>query len=223
MLVEVVACSVEDAIAATRAGADRIELCSSISVGGLTPSLGLEKELPEHVLTEFVAMVRCREGDFCYTNEELSAMEADASAFHEARGVVFGCLDAEGDVDIEACQRLRKGGRFVTIFHRAFDSVRDPFASLELVIGLGFRRVLTSGLAPTAVEGADLICELRQRAAGRIEIMAGGGIRPHNVQQVIRESGVDQIHLGPFVEGPHGALVLDEATVAETIRLAREV
>jgi copper homeostasis protein len=198
ILLEIVCETIDDALAAERAGADRLELCSGLEAGGLTPSLGFALETLALVGVPFVAMVRPRRGDFVYTTAQLAVMERDVGLLLEAgaSGVVFGCLSAERQVaEGQVARLVAAGGDAETVFHRAFDRVGDPMAELEALIELGITRVLTSGGAKTALEGADRIRALIERAAGRIEILPAGGIREHNVEEVIRRTGCSQVHL----------------------------
>ncbi|HVT12443.1 MAG TPA: copper homeostasis protein CutC [Fimbriimonadaceae bacterium] len=225
--VEAVACSVEDALAAQRAGACRIELCSAIELGGLTPSIGLAREVLAACDLPVVAMLRPRAGGFVYSRSELATMRRDAEALVDAgvHGLAFGVLDAGGRVDVETCRNLIQAadGR-ETVFHRAFDTTRDPYEALDAIASLGMTRILTAGHAEKASDGASLLRELRERAAERIGIMAGGGIRADNIRYIIETSGVDQVHLGPFrkIEGgsglysePYGRL--DEDQLRQTV------
>jgi copper homeostasis protein len=207
LLVEAVCCTVDECLEAEANGADRIELCSALVVGGLTPSLGTLIEARAATRLPIVAMVRPREGGFCYSGRELATMRRDAelAVAHGADGIVFGILRSDGTVDSEHCAELvaiartaapRAGGRTVqTVFHRAFDEVPDPFAALETLIGLGVTRILTSGRQPTAVAGAALLRQLAERAAGRIEILPGGGVRAANVAELLHVSGLSAVHL----------------------------
>lgn len=193
-----IACgSITDAcIAAT--GADRLELCSALELGGLTPSIGTALEVAARVETPFVAMVRPRAGDFVCPPAELAVMERDAGLLLEAgaSGIVFGCLTRSRDVDVAACRRLLAvAGDAETVFHRAFDEARAPFEALDTLIELGVTRLLTSGGAKTALEGVGRIRALIERAEGRMEILPGGGIREHNVAAVARQTGCKAVHL----------------------------
>ncbi len=202
VLLEVIVCSLDDARAAAAGGADRFEMCGALSLGGLTPSLGLlgavKRELP-HVPVMF--MLRPREAGMAYTAADLTVMQRDAELAleHGADGLVFGVLTERGDVDAGACQVLlniaRQRPHVQTVFHRAFDVVSDPVAALERVVDLGFTRVLTSGRAPRAVDGLDEIRRTRERAAGRIEVLPGGGLNAQNVARAIAVTGADQVHL----------------------------
>jgi Uncharacterized protein involved in copper resistance len=201
--IEVLAASAEDCVAAKRAGADRVELFSSVAVGGLTPTPGTVRAAKEAAGIAIMAMLRPREGGFCYSKLEARTMELDGCALVEAGadGLVFGMLGPDGRIDLRACERLMTAvpGCGEWVFHRAFDLVPDAFAALDELIGLGVRRVLTKGQANSFEEGERLLLELRERAAGRIEILVPG-VRPHNVRRIVRDDGFDQIHLGRFAQ-----------------------
>jgi copper homeostasis protein len=146
-------------------------------------------------------MVRPRPSGFHYSPADLEAMLHDAELFVEygADGLVFGPLTATGEIEEASVRRLVKAARGKqTVIHRAFDITPDPFAALDTLVALGVTRVLTSGQSKTALTGADNLCEFREYAAGRIEILAGGGIRAHNVREIIKRTGCTQVHLGPM-------------------------
>jgi len=207
LLVEAVCCSVEDCAAAEEGGAGRIELCTAMGVGGLTPSLGTVIEVLWRAAVPVVVMIRPRAGGFAYSAGEFAAMQRDADLAlgHGAQGIVCGMLRPSGEVDVERCAELvrvaRTAGR-EAVFHRAFDVVPEPFEALETLIALGFTRILTSGRQTTALAGAPLIAELVRRAADRIEILAGGGVRDTNIAALLQATGVRQVHLGPFASRP---------------------
>ena len=189
--------NVAGVLAAGEAGAHRIELCSALAEGGVTPSLGLFKQskarskLPIHVL------VRPRAGDFCYGGLELSVMLDDVARFREAgaAGLVFGALTSEGSLDLPGMKTLMAAADPLPVtFHRAFDVCREPFKVLEQLVALGVTRLLTSGQKPDALAGAPLLKALNEQAAERIVIMAGGGIRASNAAQLVRETGVRELH-----------------------------
>jgi copper homeostasis protein len=207
LLVEAVCCSVEDCVEAEAGGAGRIELCSAMDVGGLTPSLGTVMEVLRRRTVPVVVMIRPRAGGFGYSAAEFAVMRRDAELAlgYGADGIVCGILQPTGEVDVERCGELvavARGAGREAVFHRAFDLVPEPFAALETLIGLGFTRILTSGQQATAAAGAPLIAELVRRAAGRIGILAGGGVRDTNIAALLRATGVRQVHLGPFVSRP---------------------
>lgn len=155
-------------------------------------------EVADLVDAPFLAMIRPRAGDFVCSTAELAVMERDAALLLDAgaEGIVFGCLTKDREVDVEACRRLIEvAGHAETVFHRAFDEARSAFQALDDLIGLGVTRVLTSGGAKTALEGVGRIRALVERAEGRIDILPGGGIREHNVEAVVRQTGCHQVHL----------------------------
>lgn len=188
-------------LAAVAGGASRIELCSGLSDGGLTPSAGTIEFAVNSGLKEVNVLIRPRPGDFLYSDYEVSIMERDIelAVRSGATGVVIGALTPDGDADKEVCERLISKARSVNpgthvTFHRAFDLVRNPEESLEDAIDLGCDCILTSGLAPTALAGTGMLHKLVHLAAGRIAIMAGCGVSPGNAETIITESGVDIIH-----------------------------
>src|SRR5262245_4103970 len=195
--VDVAVASVEDALAARAGGADRLELNAALALGGLTPSLGTVVEVRAAVALPVLVMVRPRPGGFAYGAADFKVMQRDADLAleHGAAGIVFGILTVEGSVDLDRCRRLvRQAGERAAVFHRAFDVTPDPFAVLERLIDLGFRRVMTSGQEETAYNGARRIAELRGRAAGRIEILPAGGINRFTAADVLARTGCDQVH-----------------------------
>lgn len=201
LLLEIIASSVNDCLAAESGGADRVELCAAVATGGLTPSLGTLIEAKKRVRIPLLAMVRPRAGGFCYSDEDFTVMRRDAAMLleHGADGIVFGILHSGGSVDSKRCgQMLELAGGRQSVFHRAFDVVPDANRSIDELIDLGFTRVLTSGQKKTAFDGREVLRHLTARADGRIEILAGGGVRPHNVHQLIEATRCTQVHLTAF-------------------------
>jgi len=197
-LVEVCLDSVESALAAERGGANRVELCSSLIEGGITPSSGLIAAVRRSISIPLHVMIRPRGGDFCYTDYEFAIMAQDIKAAKEfgANGVVLGILDAEGNVDAQRTRKLVELARPLTVtFHRALDMSRDLFAALDTLIDLKVDRVLTSGGKETAVEGKRTIARLVEVAGERIVVMAGSGIREQNVRWFLGETSVREIHV----------------------------
>jgi copper homeostasis protein len=199
VLLEVCVESVDDAVAAAAGGADRVELNCALSLDGLTPSTGLLAETRRLIRIPLVAMARPRAGDFDYSASEFRVLERDVVHLldHGADGIAFGILTAKGQIDLRHCKAiLRRIARAKreAVFHRAFDAVPDPIDSLDRLIDLGVRRVMTSGGKPTAAAGAAVLARLVERAAGRIEILPAGGIRPANANRLIQRSGCDQLH-----------------------------
>ncbi|MFG2104182.1 copper homeostasis protein CutC [Micromonospora echinaurantiaca] len=202
--------SVEGAIAAEAAGADRVELCSALFDGGLTPSIGtIETALRSVDRIRVHVIVRPRAGDFIYSPAEVDAMVRDvqAAVAAGAHGVVIGALTPEGDVDVPTTRKLIEAAGDVSItFHRAFDMVRDPFQALEQLVELGVHRVLTSGQEVSVLEGAPLIAELVRRAGDRIVVMPGGGITPRNIARIIEATGAREYHFAALVSSDSPAV-----------------
>ncbi len=201
ILLEICCGSLEDAMEAERGGADRVELCSALFLGGLTPSLGTVIEAKARLNIPVMVMIRPRSAGFCYTEPEFASMERDAALAveHGADGIVFGVLRRDGALDIERCKRIRQIiDNRQAVFHRAFDVTPDPFKTLDQLIDLGMTRVLTSGQEDSVPEGTPLIKRLIDYAGDRIEILPGGGIKPYNLRQVVAETGCKQVHLTAF-------------------------
>jgi len=174
----------------------RIELCAALSVGGLTPSAGLMRQAADSSVPVY-AMIRPRAGDFVFAPDEEAIMLADIAVARESglAGVVLGASRADGTLDEAMLARLSDAcGSLGRTLHRAFDLVPDPLASMEVAIRLGFERILTSGGAPAASDGAGTLRALVQASAGRIDIMAGSGVRPENVAALLHETGVRAVH-----------------------------
>lgn len=196
-LLEVAAVSVTAALAAQQGGADRIELCAALELGGLTPSHGTIALTRERLSLPIHVLIRPRAGDFLYDDDEYAAMQRDIKAARTlgCEGVVIGALDADGNVDVPRCRTLIDAAHGMDItFHRAIDVCRDPSTALEELIALGCNRVLTSGGAAQAAAGAAQIRALIEQAAGRIAIMPGGGITPANMAALAQATGANQFH-----------------------------
>jgi copper homeostasis protein len=199
VLVEACVATVASALAAESAGAGRLELCANLVEGGVTPSIGMLMGVRERVRLPLFVLIRPRGGDFLFDGDEREVMLRDIAeaGARGADGVVIGALDPEGGVDEALTRRLAEAARPMQVtFHRAFDLVREPARELETLIGLGIERVLTSGQAPSALLGSEAIAALVAQGAGRITIMAGGGINEANAARIVRETGIREIHLG---------------------------
>ncbi|WP_304588712.1 copper homeostasis protein CutC [uncultured Duncaniella sp.] len=206
MQLEICCGDLASVLAAKKGGAQRIELCSGLSEGGLTPSIGLIKAAVATGIPNINVLIRPRPGDFLYSTEELSLMEDDIKTAISAgaTGIVIGVLTPDGDIDMNACERLIKAARdearslgresLNITFHRAFDVSRDADKSLNDIILLGCDCLLTSGMAPTAVKGLPALQRLSRVASGRISIMAGSGVNPANARDIINATEVDSIH-----------------------------
>jgi copper homeostasis protein len=195
--IEVCAFSLESCLAAEKGGANRIELCGSIYEGGTTPSAGLIQIAKQRVNIEIHAMIRPRGGDFCYSDDEISVMQADIHMAKElgCEGIVLGILQPNGQVNITQTKALVALAKPMQVtFHRAIDMTPDYAEALEDIIETGCQRILTSGQKKSVMEGIENIKTLLKQANGRIEIMAGSGVNADNAQMLIH-TGVDALHL----------------------------
>lgn len=209
MILEVACFSVEDAILASRAGADRIELCSSYEKGGLYPGKENLEKLLDQSPVPVVMMIRPRAGDFVYNTNEIEMMESQIRECipYQPSAFIFGALTNTHEVDKGSCDRLLKvAGSVPCVFHRAIDQCKDISASVETLADLGFKRVLSSGGREHAYDGIETLMDLSQKFGNRLEIMPGGGIRSHNSSLF---NGFSSIH---------SACRLHDALAAEEIR-----
>ena len=185
------------ALAAFQGGADRLELCANLAIGGTTPSRALFRQVRRDCAVKINVLIRPRFGDFLYSDAELDEMREEIEAFRDlgANGVVTGVLTPEGEVDERRMRRLADsaGGMDITL-HRAFDMTRDPFAALEAAVRLGCRTILTSGQASSAPAGLEILRTLRARAAGRIGVMAGCGVKKENIRAIFDGAGITAFH-----------------------------
>lgn len=198
ILIEVCVDSVESALAAQAGGADRVELCSALGEGGLTPSPGLMEVTRAHLKIPIAVMIRPRPGDFCPSDLEFEIMRRDLLAMKErgADMVVFGLLHPDGTPDADRSRELITLARPLPVtFHRAFDMTRDARAALEVLIEIGCERVLTSGQEKSVLEGSDLITELMRQAGDRICIVPGGGITERNLPRILRDCPAREFHV----------------------------
>lgn len=196
-LIEACVDSYTSCLAACRGGADRLELCANLVIGGTTPSTALFAQVRDTLAVKVNVIIRPRFGDFLYSRWEMEEMCQEIRDFRTlgANGVVIGALTPEGELDAEKMKRLMDaaGGMDVTL-HRAFDMTRDPFKALEQAVALGCRTILTSGQARDVVAGKDTLKELFARAGGRIVVMAGGGVKKSNIRQIHDETGISVFH-----------------------------
>lgn len=189
--------SPEAALAAQQGGAHRLELCSDLVEGGITPSLGSIQAAHAAVSIPLFVLIRPRGGDFCYTSTEFDVMRRDILAVRStgADGVVLGILLPDGSVDASRTAELITLARPMQVtFNRAFDLCKNPMDALETLVTLGVERVLTSGQQPTVVDGMSLVKRLVESANDRITILAGGGIRADNIARIARSTGVHEFH-----------------------------
>lgn len=198
--VEVVANSVQDCIVAQSEGADRIELISASYLGGLTPTTTvLDMAIENGVKIPIMAMVRPRGGGFCYSEIEKEQMYREARELlkHGAKGIVFGFLTEDRKINWEETRKmieLCKSYEAESIFHRAFDCSDEPEYNIQRLIELGCTRVLTSGLGANVEKGAELLKVLQEKFGDKIEILAGAGISTENLESIIKNTGVTQVH-----------------------------
>lgn len=235
----------ESVRAAAEAGASRIELCAALSEGGLTPSAGLIRaavELAGRYGVPVNVLIRPRPGDFCYTPEEVDMMLADIDQTRAlgANGIVTGALRPGGEPDAVALDRISRASEGMDrTFHRAFDVCSDPDGRFGEIAGYGFNRVLTSGCAPTALQGAERLKIFRERADRHgVSIMAGGGVSPANAAEIASRTGVEELHgsfrkplaslmqfrvddvkMGDPQRDEYTRLVADRDAIEETIRI----
>lgn len=223
ILLEVCVDSVASAIASESGGAQRVELCSNLDDGGVTPSAGVIAMVRKRVALPMHILIRPRAGDFVYSADEFEVMKRDILLSKQlgANGVVFGILDKQGAVDVARTRELVDLAQPLSVtFHRAFDASSDLKIALEEVVETRADNVLTSGGATSAMEGADMIERLVRRAAGRVAILACGSIRPANVAEIIERTGVREVHARLQADsGTEKAEVLAE-TVAEFVKAA---
>ena len=197
-LIEACVDSYQSCVNATKGGADRLELCSHLIIGGGTPTLPVFKQVQRDCKgVKINVLIRPRFGDFLYTEDEIEAMCEDIATFRDlgANGVVIGALTPDGDLDIEVMKRMMAcAGDMEVTLHRAFDMTRDPLKTLEEAIELGCTTILTSGQQSDVVAGKDLLKEVYEKAAGRIDIMAGCGVKKWNIQEIHDHTGIVVFH-----------------------------
>ena len=218
MILEVCCGCRESVDAAVQGGAMRIELCSHLELDGLTPAWeDLQYARSQYPFLKIHVLIRPRGGDFVYSAAEVSEMcsQIEEALSLGADGIVIGALTPSGDVDVPAMEAMMEcissfdllrslchsasddnllGSKVAVTFHRAFDVCRDPFKALSTIISLSCSRILTSGQAPTALEGAAMLRQLQERAGNRLTVLAGGGISPANVADLVRLSGCREVH-----------------------------
>ena len=196
-LLEVCAADPASVKAATEGGAARVELCSALGEGGVTPSAGLIRQALEVPGIKVHVLIRPRGGDFIYDEDEIQTMCADIRTAREAgvHGVVIGALTPEGDIDMDACRRMMsEAGDLNVTFHRAFDLCRDPEKAVEEIIALGCNRLLTSGQASSAINGVDMLARIASQAGNRLTILAGAGVNAGNAADIMEKAGVHELH-----------------------------
>lgn len=211
--IEVCANSFESALAAQNGGADRIELCSALDLGGITPSFGLISLCKQELTIPINVLIRPREGDFHYTRTEIEQMAEDIALCGElgVNGVVFGALTDQSAVDTVACSYLMEVAKkynLSTTFHRAIDVSYSILYAIRDIVELGFDRILTSGGCPTALEGIPTIADMVEMVQDRVRIIAASGINSDTIVKIATETKAPEIH---FSAGrPHFSAIFEE-------------
>jgi copper homeostasis protein len=196
MLLEICASSYQSAINAQNAGAHRIELCSELALGGITPSYGFIKKVMQNVSIPVHVLIRPRSGNFTYSDEEFAIMKADINLCKElgCQGIVSGVLKANNTIDVSRTQELIALAKPLSFtFHRAFDWIEDSFEALDILINAGATRILTSGKSTTAFDGMELLKSLVEKANNKLIILPGGGINSENAK-LFKQEGFKEIH-----------------------------
>lgn len=195
---EVCVDSVESAVIAQKGGADRLEVCSNLVIGGTTPGISQFRQIREACGIDLNVLIRPRFGDFLYTEAEFQMIEEDILTFRElgADGVVTGCLLPDGTLDTVRMRKLRETAQNMNMtLHRAFDLCRDPFRTLQEAVELGIDTILTSGQEEDCMAGKELLKRLIERAEDKIEILAGGGVNAEVIEKLIEEAGASSFHM----------------------------
>lgn len=215
-LIEACVDSYASCMAAAKGGADRLELCANLAIGGTTPSAAVFKQVQRDCDVKINVLIRPRFGDFLYTEPEMEEMCEEIKMFRDlgANGVVIGTLTADGALDQEKMRRLMDcaGGIDVTL-HRAFDMTRDPMDALEAAIALGCKTILTSGQEKDAAAGKDTLKAVYAQAAGRIDIMAGCGVKKWNIQEIHDHTGIVVFHTTGRKDPLDSGMVYRKSTV----------
>lgn len=204
-LIEICVEGIDGLLTAESAGADRVELCASLVEGGLTPSLGTVRTALKRARIPFHVIVRPRGGDFLYSKAEFESLLEDIAALRNlnVRGVVVGCLTADGAIDEARMATLIQAARPMAVTcHRAFDMARDPEEAIEALVRVGADRVLTSGQRDTAIEGLEILARVNARAAGRIIVMGCGGLDETNIARVRDGAGLTELHFAALRDVP---------------------
>ena len=198
-MVEICTGSYADCMAAFHGGAERVELNSALSVGGLTASVAVLRCVKKETTLKVICMVRPRAGGFCYDEAETKIMMEEGRLLLEngADGIAFGFLHADGTVHrertLQMSELIHSSGK-EAVFHRAFDVTKDPFQAMEVLLSCKIDRLLTSGQRAKAMQGAELIAQLQDRFGDRIEILAGSGVNAQNAGELLARTGIRQVH-----------------------------
>ena len=210
-LVEVCVDNIESLHTAIEAGAKRIELCSALSVGGITPNWAFANYAVKNSSVPIYSMIRPRAGDFLFSANEIDSMSDEIQMMRDLgiHGVVIGALNANASINVPACQKwIESAGDLGVTFHRAFDVVQDWKYSLEQIIDLGCERILTSGQQATAAKGVEQLAQFVQQANNRLSIMPGCGVNRSNALQIMELTGANEIHLSGKTQRPSAMIDL---------------
>lgn len=190
--------SVESALEAQKGGANRVELCSALVIGGLSPSVALFKMVRDAIDIKIHVLLRPRFGDFCYTEYEHEIIKEEVKMFRElgADGVVIGTLNQDGSLNMEQMRELvSEAGEMSITLHRAFDMCEDPMKTLEDVKDLGIHTILTSGQKNSCINGTELLAELVRKADNKVDILIGGGVDSSVIQELYDKTGATSYHM----------------------------
>ena len=202
--IEIACFNLESALLAQKAGADRVELCANISVGGTTPSIEIIQQAREHLTIDIYVMIRPRGGDFVYSEAEFKQMKSEIENIKQlgVNGFVFGILNEDKTINIEQNKALVELAKpFPCSFHRAFDVVSNYEQALENVISCGFSTLLTSGTFSNVTEGKEVLKKLVEQAKNRLEIMPGGGLRSTNISELNQIVNANWYHSSAITDG----------------------
>ncbi|OAL45055.1 hypothetical protein IQ07DRAFT_520929 [Pyrenochaeta sp. DS3sAY3a] len=222
-MLEIACFNASSAIAASKSGADRIELCANYASGGVTPTAETLLQVRNATSLPIHVMIRSRAGDFSYSDSEYETMKKSITEFKSrslANGFVFGIQNPDDKtVDVKRCTELAElADPLPCVFHRAIDGTPDLDDAVEAVISCGFKSILTSGGMPDAVQGAARVAELQARFGNRIAIILGGGIRSGNVGELVGKTGVPWVHSAAIVGGGEDVDVLEVERLGEIVR-----
>jgi len=225
-LLEISVESADAAVAAERAGADRIELCAELNIGGTTPAAELMRDTRARVKIPIFAMIRPRGGDFVYSPAELAQMCHDIELAKSSGmdGIVLGVLLRDNTVDVSATRELVRSAKPLPVtFHRAFDETSDLSRALQNVIATGATRILTSGGQPTALAGAAVLNALINSANQKITILPGGGINPSNLEEIIAATNATEFHSGlgssiPYSRSDHSQFEREVSSLSAILK-----
>ena len=206
--IEIACFNLESAVIAQKAGADRVELCADMSVGGITPTIEIIQQVREHLTIDLYVMIRPRGGNFVYSEAEFEQMKSEIETIKklDVNGFVFGILKDDNTINIEQNKVLVELVKpFSCTFHRAFDEVLNVEKALENVISCGFSTILTSGTFPNVMEGKEVLKQLVIQAKNRIEIMPGGGLRSTNISELNEMVKANWYHSSAITDGSETA------------------